>query len=409
MKRNVHSPYFSGINLVLYSLLLIATPFLLIQNYLQQAIGMASDLSFNVWKLEVPYILAIAIIFVIAILVVFRHKITHFRIFACIVVILMVILGQHSTDYYFHHKFYELQHNWHYIAYGIFAYIIYRFLKEKELPSEWIILSTFITALSVSAFDETIQIFISSRIFDICDVAKDAWGTIMGMVVVFFVIESGQITRNGWKLRQKKVRDYLKNPFSLLFLEVVFAYLFLLISSILSNKKYLSVAILLSIGVFLIFFLVFHNSQKKVYRNIFISIAIILVAFQSFFFIKYYNGNIIYNTKGLIVYKGIPIPYFDIMIYPNGTFRLVDKKTYFINPDKYNTIYPLSKDILLIGSGSDGKGGKGFPEDKEAQFVFNPKTKLPLQIIILKNKEACERFNELKKKGYSVLYIIHNS
>ncbi len=82
----------------------------------------------------------------------------------------------------------------------------------------------------------------------------------------------------------------------------------------------------MSIGVFLIFFLVFHNSQKKVYRNIFISIAIILVAFQSFFFIKYYNGNIIYNTKGLIVYKGIPIPYFDIMIYPNGTFRLVDKK-----------------------------------------------------------------------------------
>ena len=97
------------------------------------------------------------------------------------------------------------------------------------------------------------------------------------------------------------------------------------------------------------------------------------------------------------------------MIYPNGTFRLVDKKIYFNNPDKYNTIYALSKDILLIGSGSDGKGGKGFPEEKKAQFVFNPKTKLPLQIIILKTQEACAKFNELKKKGYNVLYVIHNS
>ncbi len=409
MKKNAQTLYSPVTNLVLYALLLIATPFLLIQNYLQQAIGMASDLSFNVWKLEVPYILAIAIIFVIAILVIFCRKITRLRIFACIVVILMMILGQSSTDYYFHHKFYELQHNWHYFAYGIFAYIIYRFLKRKELPSERIILYTFITALSVSVFDEVIQIFISSRIFDICDVAKDAWGTIMGMVVVFFVIENGKITRNGWKLRQKKIRDYFKNPFSLLFLEAVFAYLFLLISSILSNKKYLPVAILLLIGAFFILFFIFHNSQKKICCTIFISTAIILVAFQSFLFIKYHNGNIINNTKGLIVYKGIPIPYFDIMIYPNGTFRLVDKKIYFNNPDKYNTIYALSKDILLIGSGSDGKGGKGFPEEKKAQFVFNPKTKLPLQIIILKTQEACAKFNELKKKGYNVLYIIHNS
>lgn len=409
MKKESIKFYSPWTNLVLYSILLIATPFLLVQNYLQQSIGMASDLSFTIWKLEIPYVLAIAIIFVVFLIVTFRHQITRYRIFACLVVILMIYLGQNSTDYYFHHKFYELQHNWHYFAYGIFSYIMYRFLKQRELSSERIILYTFITALSISVFDEAIQILISSRIFDICDVAKDAWGTVMGMVVVFFVIESGKMTRYSWKIRQKKITDYFKYPFSLLFLEVVFAYLLLLISSILSNKKYLPITILFTIGVFLLFFFIFHTSQRKIYRNIFISIAIIIILLQGFFFIKYSNSNIVYDSKGLIVYKGIPIPYFDVMIFPNGTFRLVDKKIYFNNPDKYNTIYAHAKDILLIGSGKDGKGGRGFPVINEAQFVFNPISKQPLQVIILKTPEACEKFNQLKKKDYNVLYIIHNS
>ena len=124
---------------------------------------------------------------------------------------------------------------------------------------------------------------------------------------------------------------------------------------------------------------------------------------------KYNNSNIVYNKKGIVVYKGIPIPYFDIMIFPNGTFRLVDKKIYFNQKDKFNRIYMHANDILLIGSGKDGKGGKGFIDEKrETQFVFNPIKKLPLQVIVLKTPEACEEFNLLKSKGYDVMFIIHN-
>ena len=44
-----------------------------------------------------------------------RH-ITWKRIFSLVAMILLLALAQNSTDYYFNHEFYELQHTWHYIA-----------------------------------------------------------------------------------------------------------------------------------------------------------------------------------------------------------------------------------------------------------------------------------------------------
>jgi VanZ family protein len=218
MKKNKEKFYSPGTNLILYTLLLIATPFLIVQNCLQQVIGMTSQLSFVMLGMDIPYIVAIAIIFVVTLAIILWHKITIFRVYAWIVVIFMMILGQNSTDYYFNHKFYELQHNWHYIAYAFFTFIMYRYLKQKKYPSERIIRYTFISAIFISTFDEAIQILISSRIFDICDIAKDIWGTVIGMIVIFFVIEQGKIVRDCWRFRQKKISDYFKKPFSLLFL-----------------------------------------------------------------------------------------------------------------------------------------------------------------------------------------------
>jgi len=409
MKKNKEKFHSPGTNLILYTLLLIATPFLIVRNFLQQMIGMTSQLSFTLLGMEIPYIIAIAIIFIITLAVVLRHKIKISHIYVWLVIIFMMILGQNSTDYYFNHKFFELQHNWHYIAYALFSFIMYRYLKQKKYPSERIILYTFVSAICISTSDEAIQILISSRVFDICDIAKDIWGAVIGMVAVFFIIEKAKIIRNGWKFRQKKISDYFKNSFSLLFLEMIFAYFLLLISSILSNNEYLGTVLLITLIAFFIFFFIFHNSRKKVYRIIFISFALLILVVQSIFFIKYHNLNIVYNKKGIVVYKGIPIPYFDIMIFPNGTFRLVDKKIYFNQKDQVNRIFRHVNNILLIGSGEDGKGGMGFIDEKrETQFVFNPIKKNPLQVIVLKTPEACKEFNILKNKGHDVMFIIHN-
>jgi VanZ family protein len=408
MKENIKWYYSPKSQIILYALLLVFTPFLMLQNYLQTAIGTASRFSFYIGKLEIPYILVIVIVFVVFSLVLLRPRFTRFRIIAGFAVILLIILGQHSTDYYFSHRFYDLQHNWHYLAYGLYSYLAYRLLKFKGKPAERIILYTFISALALSTFDEGIQVFISNRIFDICDIAKDVWGTTVGIIFIFFILEKGKIIRNGWKIRQPRISGYLKNPFSILFLEIIFAYILLLVSSVLTDIIFLKLAVVITLGIFIVFFLILHFSQYKIPRIIFISLGIIILLVQGIFFFKYRKDNIVYNTYGLTVYKGIPIPLFDIMIYPDGTFRLVDKKHNF-NKRDILTIYDNVSNILLIGSGTEGKGGQGFPENSEFQFVFHNNTRRGLQVIVLKTPEACKEFNRLKKEGYNVLFIIHNT
>lgn len=118
---------------ILYILLLIATPFLLLQNYLQSAIGQLSDYTYKIADIEIPLTLSIAVLVVLAILYFSWKKINTFRIASWITILLLFWIGQKTTDFYFNHKFYELQYNWHYFAYSIFAFINYSYLKEKNV------------------------------------------------------------------------------------------------------------------------------------------------------------------------------------------------------------------------------------------------------------------------------------
>ncbi len=248
----------------------------------------------------------------------------------------------------------------------------------------------------------------SNRVFDISDIAKDVWGVLVGLVAIQFVGESGSIVRRGWKVRQKRITDYIKQPFSLLVLEIVFAYILLFFSSILSDSQFWYQVIAFTLVAFVIAFAIIHLSQKKRFKIAFIGVAAIIIILQSAFFIKYRKANIVYNSYALTVYKGIPIVYYDILIHPNGTFRLVDKKHAF-NQRDMQFFYHHAEDILLIGSGSEGKGGKGFPEVRETQFVFNHLTERGLQIIVQRTPEACVTFNRLKNEGKNVLFVLHNT
>lgn len=402
---NIHSPV---VHLVMFSILLFATPFIMLRNYMQEAIGSLSRFSFNLLGAEIPYILAIALTAAILLIIIYRRHITLYRILAVIAVFLMLALAQKSTDYYFNHKFYDLQHNWHYLAYGAFAFMMFRALKTKNIPTEKIILWTFLAAICISALDEGVQVFISNRVFDMSDIAKDTWGVLVGIVAIQFVGKSGKITREGWKIRQKRVSDYLKQPFSLLVLQLIFAYILLFTSSILSDARFWYVVVGITLTAFTIIFAIIHLSQKKGFRNAFVGVAAVIIIMQSIFFIKYRNENIVYNSHAVTVYKGIPILYYDILIHPNGMFRLADKKHEFNQRDMIFFNHH-AKDILLIGSGSEGQGGKGFPETWETQFIFNPVTERGLQIIIQKTPKACETFNRLKEEGKDVLFILHNT
>ncbi len=401
----LHSPL---IHVVLYGLMLVATPFLLLQNYLQSAIGMLSEYTYSIGSFSIPYTLSVAVVFAVILLFVFRHGITSWNMAVMVTVILMMSLGQYISDFYFNHNFWDLQHNWHYFAYGIYSFIMYRFYKSRNIRLERIVLFTFITAICVSTFDEGAQVYISSRIFDIGDISKDAWGTMMGLTILILIVEKHNYPLRQWKIRHPKFSGYFSNPLTLYTQEVIFVIILLIISSLLTDIEYLAVSILISTGVFLLVFLVIHFSQFRIPRIILCALAVIAAAGQITSFIIHRHDGISHNSYGFTVYNGIPLPFFDVMIFDNGGFRFVDKKHSFGKRDQ-RTIFTFEPDILLVGSGNLDNGGLGFPTKDVVQFVYNPLGGKIQQIIILPTHQACREFNRLKKEGKKVLFILHNT
>ncbi|MDP8322891.1 MAG: hypothetical protein RAO94_11120, partial [Candidatus Stygibacter australis] len=145
------------VNLLLFQFLLVATPFLLVRNFLQQAIGMFSQWSYTVAGLQVPYVLSAIALGLLIILIINLKRVKLKSLFIFVGVIIMMGIGQGFTDYYFNHDFYELQQNWHYFAYGIFAWISWLYHDQKGHSKARYLWSTLLMGQIISVFDETAQ------------------------------------------------------------------------------------------------------------------------------------------------------------------------------------------------------------------------------------------------------------
>ena len=407
-KKSKNNVKLQQINLILYILLLIMTPFLLLQNYLQAAIGVASNASFTVAGHSIPYTVLIALILLLTAFILLRKRIRLYHILLTTGVLLLFWIGQQLTDFYFNHKFYELQHNWHYLAYSGFAILSWRYGLSKGKTSAQIILYTLVFAFSVSLLDEIAQVPLSNRVFDICDIAKDIYGAVIGNVFIFYVLEEGKNIPKKLQLTHPKLKDYFNNPLTLLVYEYLFVLIFLSITSILSMSEYFLIAFPLPVIVFIVIWFAIHLLQYKTSKILVTGLTGLMIVAGLTSFAIHSKKNITYNRYGITIYKGIPIPYLDIMIYENGTWRIVDKKHEF-NVRDQRTILKYATDILLIGSGSDGLGGKGFPGNEPVQFIFNPNTGKMTQVIILRTPQACKLYNIMKKENKNVTFILHNT
>lgn len=371
--------------------------------YLQNLIGNISESHFEVMGHIIKIVPLLFLTFLLFIIIISLKRINYFRLLSFTFIALVIYLGQNISDFYIGQSIYDIQNNWHYFAYILFSYLMYRYLNSKKVVPAKIILFTFFAAMIISTSDEMFQLHMTNRVFDLGDIGKDILGSVIGLILIFFIIENGNIIRNGWHFRQKKISDYLKNPLSLLFLELVFTIIFLSFSSILTDKPVRFNAIIISLTFFVLFFIVFHLSVYKSVRSILFGLVVIqLVSFAVFS-----RKDIIYNAKNIVIYKGIPIPYFDVMFFENGSFRLVDKKSFFRYVDLY-TINKYTTAILLLGSGENGKGGNGLAKKEKMQFAVNKETKDIMQIIILKNSEAVTLYNNLKKQNKKVAFILHH-
>ena len=389
--------------LITYILIIFSAPFIMCKYYLQNLIGTISESDFEVMGHIIKIIPLLFLIFLFFIIIISLKRINYFRLLSFTFILLVIYLGQNISDFYLGHSLYDIQNNWHYIAYSLFSYLMYRYLKSKEVTPAKIILFIFLTAMIISTSDEAFQLQMTNRVFDLGDIGKDILGSVIGLIMIFFIIENGKIIQNGWHFRQKRISDYFKNPLSLLFLELVFTIIFLSISSILTEKPVRFNAVIITLIFYILFFVTFHLSVYKSVRLILSGLVVIqLVSFAVFC-----RKDIVYNAKNIVIYKGIPIPYFDVMFFENGTFRLVDKKSFFQYVDLH-TIQKYANAVLLLGSGENGKGGNGLAKKEKMQFSVNKETKDIMQVVILKNSEAVTLYNNLKKQNKKVTFILHH-
>jgi VanZ family protein len=402
----IHS---TRLHVVLYSLLLVFTPFIILQRNLMEVIAKASTSTFPLGALRVPVVPVAAAFLLLGAGVVFRRFLTRRLLVAVAVVALLDALAQEITDYYFDQKFYDLLQNWHYLAYALFAVVMFWDLAPRKVRPAKILWITFGLALVYSVFDEGFQRFMSSRVFDLCDNAKDAWGCAMGMTLLLMGGKRFDELIEGWhKLRSVPPSAHFANPLATLFFILVFNFILLCCSSLLCDATYVWIAAGLTFAIFLVFLAAYFLLFRRWGRIVVAAAALALVGPVGYGVARHHSEQIVLNRDGLTVYKGIPIPIFDVMIYPDGRFRLVDRKHTF-TPRDQKLMLKQKADIILVGSGAVGHGGLGFPETSMVQFLYNPNLDRATQVIILRTPEACTVFNRLKREGKRVLFIIHNT
>lgn len=402
--------YIPEINAVAYALLVILIPFIMLQNYLQSTIYLLNDVKFSVLDYEIPLLVTVFILILVSLCISFRKNLTLYRIISFIILLLLLLLAEGLTDHYVSSNFTNLQNNWHYFAYGTFTVILYRLYNLRGKPLHKIILYTFLICISLSTIDEAYQYFLSSRVFDISDIAKDSWGCSLGLISVFFVFRERTDFKKGFTITHKHIRDYFKEPTSLLSLQILFSFLLVYFGSLLTDHQYLFYGIFIPLAIFIFLFILIHIAQHKLMKRIIIIILSIAIIIQTASLIIHYNDDFSYCDNDIIIYKGIIIPFFDIKVSSRGGFSLIDKKEDFILQDIRFLINQQHK-IIIIGKGNDNSGGKGFykQNNEDVHFLFNTYKNEGIQLIILDSKSACTQFNRLKKSGFDVLMVIHNS
>jgi VanZ family protein len=378
----------------------------MLQNYLQSAIGIAGRAAVHIGTISIPYTVIFAVLCLVTAGVAARKFFNKTRLIGVVVVFALWVFGLQTSDYYFNHEFYDLQYNWHFIAYGIFSYLAYRRFKERSISPVKIILYTFFIALAISSFDEIVQVFISNRVFDMSDIAKDMWGCIIGQVFVQVLLLNA-INFKVYQIRLSRVKSYLKHPFVLLVHQAILAYIFLYISSLLSDARYWGEVIVFTVFFYFVVFYVIHIGKTKIIRWI-IRAIILLIFIWIASAVLSPKKHVTILSDHVVVYNGIPIYYFDVLIYSDGRFRLVDKKDFFKGRDKLK-LDDFDTDIVLLGTGSKGDGGLGYNAQLVTEMRYSIHRGEVYQIIKLKNKEAVERYNKLTRDGKKVVFIIHNN
>ena len=393
----------------LFTLLVIATPFVVVTKFLQGAFYDISHASLSLLGFHLPVLATVAVLTFVVFLVWQRRNINPRRLGGALLVAGMIALAHWVQDFYSGLAVFDLQMNWHYVAYAAYVYMFFRAFNRRRSNPAGMIYLAFLSAVCLSTVDEFFQFNLSNRVFDVSDIAKDSWGAVIGLVLMFFVSETyGTIDFKHRSVRHGSLQGYMCDPLAAMFMTGLFSLALILLSPLLTEHEYIGIVALLSIGCFLLLAVIIHLTKFRIARVAIIGVGGLLVAYLGWNLIFSNSAIICQTSGGMALYRGIPIPFLDVMVFPNGMPRLVDKKRLFNRQDQ-KMLLSLEPDILLIGSGQEGKGGKGFNVQSGTTFIYNQNKRAGTQVIILRTSEACSAFNRLNREGKKVLFVLHNS
>jgi len=363
----------------------------------------------TLFGLKIPLVFTVALLLLALVMFLLRKKITLYRIISGTACVALMALSQRITDFYLDKPFYDIQYNWHYLAYCGYSIMLYRALAAKKIRPAWIIIISYFSAVAISVIDEINQCTFLGGIWDISDISKDCWGVIIGLIIVFFIYDEGKlIGRCGWSVRRETLKGYLESPWSVLVMAVVLDMLLMIYSSHLTDDRYWYHVLLFTMGSFLIVIAMVHLSRIRVIRCVLLCVLAGVLLLQTWGFFAYRDRGIVYNRPGMTVFRGVPVPFFDMIIFPDETWRIIDKKLYFYTTD-IGTLMRLETDILLVGTGSVGQGGVGLGAE-HSRFIYNRWTGRCTQLIMAPTEEACRTYNRLRKEGkQNVVFVINNS
>lgn len=396
--------HFASIGLVCFGV-----PFVLVTRGLQASLRAFSHLTLPFFGFDIPFIPVVEVLMAALVLLYVRDKITKRRVYACLVMFAVFLFSWFVTDVYLYLSLYDIQANYHYAAYGLMTVLFFRAFYREDRAQHKLIYAAFATCMLISLADEGAQRVASHRVFDLNDNAKDALGVVMGLIVVHFIMTKyGTADLKSIPKGEKRIGEYVKNPASAIVILGIFTLIFLTVSALFSDPSYWYVTVLCTFLLFAVAMALLYATRFKMGRRALSTVIVILVLAQVVSVFVYWDDGIVFHSSCVTVYRGVPVPFCDVLVYPNGMVRPADKHHIF-NSEIMGFFANYAPSIIVVGSNRHGDPNADVNVDAKygSYLAYSSQLRRNIQVVTTSPEEACALYNQYRQEGKNVMLALH--
>jgi len=379
-------------------------PLVMVTGHFQQALRSFSHIQGTVFGFSIPLLPVLEGLALLTALPFLVAQATKQRILVVGILAAMFLYSWLITDVYIHLSLYDIQANYHYGAYVVVVLMFLRAFARRDVPKHKIVYRAFFTCYLVSLADEGFQRFVSYRVFDLNDTAKDALGTVMGLIVAYFLLGwYGRISLRDLPRQRQNLRAYVQNPACAIVFVTALTVILLTLSSLFSSPSYWYIIVFGTAGLFAIALLLFHITRSpKGRRAVYAAVGVAAVA-QLICLGIWWNDGIVYHSSWLTVCRGVPIPVCDVLIYPNGWPRPADK-VHIGRGELHQCLVKYDPSIVLVGAYSRTPGT--LSEQPGARLEYSAERGRIVQVAASSPDEACDLYNRYTSEGKRVICVL---